>query len=441
MGGTLLSSMLGLARLQVINAVFGQTSQTGAFFAAMKTPQQLSDLLIGGAVSGALIPIFARYAEPKHRRDLPEVFGALATLAVLVMALAAAFLWVTAPQIVPALNAGFSPHDQHVTLALVRALVLMLPGAGLCAVASALLYALRRSAWPALATGIYHLGVIAAAVGLARRLGIGALPLGVVGGICGQALFLSAAIRRSGVVLRPRLALRHPAVREVGRLYAPIMLSLLASLALQQLDQWLQSRVVDPATGIRGGPSVAALASATTLIQFPAGLVAAALAFAALPHLAQVAQDRERSAQVVRHALALGLALMLPVTVAYLWLSGPIVALLFQHHAFHAADTARTALALRCYAGQLPFLVIEQVALAAWFARSQPRVPLVTGLLSMIAYLMVALPGAPRLGMPALALANAALHAANALLLLGWLALRLPIFPRLRMAWGVIRAR
>jgi putative peptidoglycan lipid II flippase len=108
----------------------------------------------------------------------------------------------------------------------------------------------------------------------------------------------------------------------------------------------------------------------------------------------------------------------------------PLVALLFQHHAFGATDTARTALALRCYAGELPFLVIEQVALAAFFARRAPRVPLVTGLLSMGAYLLVALPLAPRLGMPALALANAAQHAANAMLLLALLARRLPLFTR-----------
>ncbi len=55
----------------------------------------------------------------------------------------------------------------------------------------------------------------------------------------------------------------------------------------QQFDQWLQSHTLDPATGLHGGPNVAALASATILIQFPAGIVASALAFAALPNLAR----------------------------------------------------------------------------------------------------------------------------------------------------------
>lgn len=156
------------------------------------------------------------------------------------------------------------------------------------------------------------------------------------------------------------------------------------------------------------------------LIQFPAGMVAAAVAFAALPQLAQATGDAQRFAATLRQALALGLALMLPITVAYLTLSSPIVALLLQHHAFHAADTARTALALRNYAWQLPFLVVEQIMLAAFFARQQPRIPLLTGILSIGGYLLVALPLGHPLTMPALALANAALHITNALLLAGW---------------------
>jgi peptidoglycan biosynthesis protein MviN/MurJ (putative lipid II flippase) len=499
MAGTLASSVLGLVRLQVIAAVFGQTGQVGAFFAALKTPQQISDLVIGGAVSGVFIPTFARYAAPERRVELARLCGGVLALGTLALAAAAGALWLAAPGIVPALNAGFAPSAQHLTVHLVRVLALALPATGVATVAGALLYALRRSLLPAVAAGIVHLGVIAAAVGLTHRWGVAALAAGVVVGTIGQAVFLLALawralrettdisamlvgdriygsharrghglrIARSVVrdARRGQVTVSHarrghwlkapfaPARRceplragaggrwigwagvrremgQIARLYVPVVLSMLAGLALQGFDQWLQSRMVDPATGVRGGPSVAALASATTLIQFPAGLVAAALSFAVLPPLAQAAHDDHRSAALVRHALALGLALMLPVCLMYLIGGVPLVALLFQHHAFGATDTARTALALRCYAGELPFLVIEQVALAAFFARRAPRVPLVTGLLSMGAYLLVALPLAPRLGMPALALANAAQHAANAMLLLALLARRLPLFTR-----------
>ncbi len=423
MAGNLASSVLGLVRLQVINGVFGQSAQVGDFFAALKTPQQLSDLLIGGAVSGALIPTFARLTRAGQKGELQQFFAALTTLVTLIMLGATALIWFTAPILVPALNGGFAPADRQLTVQLVRVLALLLPGQGIFAVLAALLYAQKRSLAPALATGVYHLGVIAGALVLARWWGVGALAVGAVLGMTGQVALLAMIMRRGGIGYRPTFALRQPALRALARLYAPIALGLLVSLAMQQVDQFLQSQTLDPATGLRGGPNVAALASATTLIQFPAGIVAAAIAFAALPHLAEFAHQPRQFHHTLRRALALGLALMVPICLAYLTFSTPIVALLFQHHAFHAVDTTRTALALRNYAWQLPFLVVEQVMMAAFFARHQPRVPLITGILSIAAYGAVALPLGHAVTMPALALANAAQHITNALLLLAAMAL------------------
>jgi putative peptidoglycan lipid II flippase len=432
MAGTLASSMLGLVRAQVIAGIFGQTAQVGAWFAALKTPQQVSDVLIGGAVSAALIPTFARYAAPERRRSLARLFSATTLAVALGLAVVAGMLMLLAPVLVPTLNPGFAPAMQGQTVALVRILALGLPGMGVCAVALALLFALRRALLPALAAGLLHLGVIVGALCLAPRLGVASLALGLLLGTATQAVVLLIAIRRLGITLRIQHGLlwHHPALRGLLRLYAPTALGLLVGLALQVIDQGLQSRVIDPATGVRGGPSVAALANATMLIQFPAGLVAAALGFAVLPPLAQAAHSPDHAARIVRRALALGLALMLPICLLYLVGSVPLVALLLQHHAFSAVDTARTALALRCFAGELPFLTIEQVALAAWFARRAPRVPLLASLVSAGAYLAVAMPLAPRLGMPALAFANLAQHAANALLLLALLARRIPLFTR-----------
>lgn len=432
MAGTLASSILGLVRAQVIAGIFGQTAQAGAWFAALKTPQQLSDLLIGGAVSAALIPTFAHYAAPERRRSLARLFAATMLAVALGLAAVAGLLILLAPVLMPALNPGFAPAMQRQTVALVRILALGLPGTGVCAVTLALLFALRRALLPALVAGLLHLGVIVGALCLAPRLGAASLALGLLLGTATEAVILLLAIRRLGIHLRIQhgLCWRHPALRGLVRLYAPTALGLLVGLALQVIDQGLQSRVIDPATGVRGGPSVAALANATMLIQFPTGLVAAALGFAVLPPLAQAAQRPDQMAGIVRRALRLGLALMLPICAVYFLANMPIVALLFQHHAFYAVDTVRTALALRCFAGELPFLVIEQVALAAWFARRAPRVPLATSLVSAGAYLVVALPLAPHLGMPALAFANAAQHATNALLLLALLARHIPLFAR-----------
>ncbi|MBA3827273.1 MAG: hypothetical protein H0X24_25680, partial [Ktedonobacterales bacterium] len=391
--GTLLSSGLGLVRIAVINAIFGQSAATGAFFAALKTPQALSDLLIGGAVSGALIPMLARYSQPTQRAELWRIIRGLLVLVVAVTALATVLLVLTAPAFVPALNGGFAPPERALTVRLVMALAPMVVGTGIVAVLTAALYAVQRAFVPALAGGLLHLGIITGAVLLAPRLGIAALAFGTLIGISAQILLLACALLPQFHVsaggfapLRWRSGSHHwrggfhPAIGQIVRGYAPIAVGMLATLALQQVDQRLQSGTFDPATHQYGGPNVAALATATLLIQFPAGLVAAALAYAALPALAHAKEQPADFVHIVRRALGLGSALMVPVMLVYLLLGNQIVALLFARHAFTATDVARTALALRGYAPQLPALVVEQVLLAAFYARGQPHVPLITGL-------------------------------------------------------------
>src|SRR5579875_1815216 len=55
--GQLLSSVLGLVRIETLNVLFWGTA-SGAFVFALRPIQQVSDLLVGSSVSGALIPTF-----------------------------------------------------------------------------------------------------------------------------------------------------------------------------------------------------------------------------------------------------------------------------------------------------------------------------------------------------------------------------------------------
>src|SRR5512143_4148083 len=58
--GQLLSSVLGMARIEIINILF-YGAASGAFIIALRPVQQITDLLAMGAVSGALIPTFVDY--------------------------------------------------------------------------------------------------------------------------------------------------------------------------------------------------------------------------------------------------------------------------------------------------------------------------------------------------------------------------------------------
>ena len=439
MAGQLLSSLLGMVRIETINILF-YGAASGAFIIALRPIQQISDLLVGGSVSGALIPTFVDYSAPEKRHELRRIYSTVATLVTLLMAVAVAALFFLAPWLATLYLKHASIADQQLTASFIRITAFGLFGLGLYAVGSALLYALKDVVYPAFATFIQHVGVIAIGVialfiagaqlglpvgvifghhtggSLAALQTTGAVGLaaGFVIGAAGEAALILPGLRRARTTWRPALHLRHPAVRQIARLYVPIAAGLLLSLAQQNVELILNG--LAPGDANR---NITALQSATTLIQFPTGLVVAALSFAVLPPLTAAANANDSAGfkRTLALGFRLGLLLMTPAMVGLIALRTPIVALLFQHGACHTGCTYMNALALQNYAYQLPFLALDQLLIAAFYARKNTITPVVVGVIAIGLWALVAVPFAPTVGMPALAFANATLNSGHAIIL------------------------
>jgi len=131
-----------------------------------------------------------------------------------------------------------------------------------------------------------------------------------------------------------------------------------------------------------------------------------------------------------------------PVGVVMVVLRQPLVSVLFQRFAFDQIATERTALALLAYSPQLPFVVVDQLLIVAYYARKETRTPVLVGFAGIGVYLAVALATVGPLGMPGLALANAIQNSAHAVVLYvllarGYGALRAPSLLRFAGAIGL----
>ena len=462
--GQLLSSVLGFVRSEVLNALFFGVP-SGAFVAALRPIQQVSDLIIQGSVSGALIPTFVDYGEGGKREELCRVYSTVANLVVIVMTVAVAVVEIAAPIFVPHLASREQFGDAGLALivTLVRITALSLYGLGLYAVTSGLLYALKEVVYPAFATGVYHIGIIVcgvASLGLAaHQLGLSlggvtrtgaesaaaaqaqfagahGLAIGAAVGALGEFLVLIPGLRRVRVVWRPVLDLRHPGVRQILRLYGPLVAGLFLSVAQQVFDVylWLHSP--------GGAPENAtALQTGTMLVQFPVGLVASALSLAVLPLLAAAASRNDTASfkRTLGLGLRLGLLLMVPAMTGLILLRVPILTLLFQHGTCQTGCTTRNALAVQNYAYQLPFVAIDQLLIAAFYARKNTIVPTIVGIGSIGFYLLVAVPFGLTIGLPALAFANTTYIVSHAVILFTLLTLAIGSFANRALISGVGR--
>ncbi len=417
--GNVVSRILGLARETVIANLFGATGLVSAFRVAQIIPTMLYDLLVGGMVSSALVPIFSEQAE-HDRTALWRLVSLVLSLAVVVLGVIVLLIELAAPQIAFLMAGGFDQELLTVTTRLIRLTTPAVLFLSLSGIITGLLYALKRFALPAFTAALFNATIVGVALlgVLGLGWGIETLAVGLLLGAMLQVALQLPGLRDAR--LRFALDLQHPALRRLGKLYLPVILGLVISQVAIALDRNLASRT--------GEQSIAWMQYATTIIQFPLGLIAAAISLAILPTLSRLAAPAstvDSSLTEFMNTLATGLRLVLiliiPATVALFILAEPIVALLFQHGDFTAFDTQQTALALRLYLFGLTFAAIDQPLIFAYYARQNTLTPALVGLLGVGFYLLAALlPTLARsLQMTDLVLANSVQLTGHALVMLG----------------------
>jgi|DewCreStandDraft_2_1066082.scaffolds.fasta_scaffold00164_81 putative peptidoglycan lipid II flippase len=412
--GNIAGRLLGLAREQTVGALLGTSSSADAFRVAYKVPTMVYDLLIGGALTAALVPVFSDYAGPERRERLGQVAGAVLTAAGLALLTAVLVLIALARPLMWLLAGGRPPEVQAEAAVAVRWMLPSVLFLGLSSVLMAVLYALRRYTAPAFCVATYNAGIVLLGVVLGGRAPLPALLAGILLGAIAQVVVQLPALR--DVPLRPALRLRDPAVQRITHLYVPVFLGLVLTQIMVVIDSNLASHT--------GEGSIASLGFATTLIQFPLGLTASALSFATLPVLSRAAGAASDAGEAeyqrtLRASVRVALLLIVPAMVLLVLLRVPVVRLLFERGRFDEASTASTALAFLFYSPQLPFTAVDQLFIAAYYARKNTRTPVLVGVAGVFIYLAAALTflGPLQMGMPGLALANAVQNSAHAIIL------------------------
>ena len=368
-------------------------------------------------------------------RGKDELWRVVSTLISFVAALLAVLVLLIelfAPQIVPLVAPGASAGTRQLAVELLRLTAPALIFLSLFAVFSGTLFALRSFTLPAFSGVVFNACIVLVTLALAPSLallpnltgqaplfpfllarpggGIIVVAVGWLIGAIAQMLLQMPGLRLRR--LRFSLHWRHPALISIGLLYLPVMLSLIMdTLIIRPFSYNLASQTIE------GG--IAIMNWATTLIQFPQGLVATAISVAILPTLAR--QSAEMTAQARRafkDTLGLGLrltiALILPAASGLFVLAVPIIALLFENGAFLAADTAVTAQALRLYLIGLPFAALDLLLVYAFYARKDTLTPALVGIVSLGCYLGVALLLFERYGLFSLMIADSVKHFAHA---------------------------
>jgi len=386
-GMTLLSRILGFARDFVIARAFGAGLATDAFFVAFKLPNLLRRMFAEGAFSQAFVPILGEYKNKRSEEDTRTLIDHVASLlsmalfAVTTIGIATApiLVWVSAP--------GFAADvgKFELTVTLTRIAFPYIFFMSLVALSGGILNSWSRFALPAFTPVLLNLAFIGMALFAAPYFDPPVLVLGwavFLGGLLQLAIQIPA-LKKIAMLPRPslnwRAAWADPGVRRIARLMGPAMIG----VSVSQISLLINTIF---ASFLKSG-SVSWLYYADRLMEFPSGLLGAALGTILLPSLSRyhASNNPVEYSRLLDWGLRLTLLLAAPAALALAILAVPLISELFYHGAFAADDVFRTREALVAYTVGLTGMILVKVLAPGFYARQNIRTPVRIALISLAA--------------------------------------------------------
>ncbi|MGZ8481069.1 MAG: murein biosynthesis integral membrane protein MurJ [Candidatus Limnocylindria bacterium] len=395
----LASRLLGWIRLLVIGSQFGASSELDAYFAAFRIPDAIFQLVVAGALSAALIPVFSSYRARGQEAEAWKLASSVINLVMIALTALSLLMALLAPILVPIVAPGFDEPTTQLTIRLTQIMLISPVLIGMGAVVTGILNSYQQFTVPSIAPLLYNLAIIAAAVFLTPLFGVEGLAIGVALGSLAHLLVQLPNLARVGHRYKPTIDLSHPGVRRVVWLMGPRMLG----LASGQVN-FLVSTVL--ASGLAAG-SLAVYNYAFQLSQLPVGVIGVSVAVALFPTLSQdaamgrIGEIRRQVANAVR----LLIFVAAPLTAIMVVLREPLTSVFYQYGLFSQAATEQTAFTLLFFAVGLGGHIVVHTLTRAFYAMQDTRTPVTWAIIAVAVNvpLMVWLVGP--MGVPGLALA------------------------------------
>jgi putative peptidoglycan lipid II flippase len=336
--GILLSRVFGLVRQRVTAHFLGSGPAADALAAAFRIPNLLQNLFGEGSLSASFIPVYAKLLADGRKEEAGRVAGAVFALLAALVGVIVLIGVLGAPLLVMVVAPGFEGWTRDLTITLVR---IIFPGLGLLVLSAWCLGILNTHGRFFLSYASPVAWNIAIVVGL------------VIGGVSQDANGLVVTVAWASVVgSLLQFAVQLPAVREVERnlrreaganvgevkAIAAAFGPAVATRGVSQISAYVDTMFAS----LLGAGALATLGYAQAISMLPVSLFGMAVSAAELPAMSSASGVGEEFAKALRGRIASGLQriafFVIPSTVAFVLLGGPIAAGLYQGGAFSGAD-------------------------------------------------------------------------------------------------------
>ena len=424
---TLASRVTGLMREILMASVFGADAMTDAFNVAFRLPNMFRRLFAEGAFSQAFVPVLGASKAQHGEAATQLLIDRVSTVLTWVLIVTCAAGVIAAPALVWLMASGLQqePHAYGATVVMARWMFPYIGFMSLVALGAGILNTWRKFAISAFTPVLLNLAMVAAiwlGAPWFRSIGIEpiyAMVMGVMGGGVLQLALQMAALKRMGLLPRPKwrwsafkAAWGDAGTRRVARLMGPALLG----VGVAQLSAIINLQIASHLTP----GSVSWMGYAERLMEFPTAMLGVALGVVLTPQLvaANAAKDHEKYSAMLDWGLRLVVLMSVPCTVALLVFAQPLVATLYQRGAFTPNEVQQTTYALMGYGAGLLGIVAIKVLAPAFYASQDIRTPVRIAIMVLVATQLLNLVFVPLFAHAGLTLAIGVGALINALALL-----------------------
>lgn len=398
----LVSKLLGLFRDTLVANFYGTGMESVAYTAASKLPVTIFDLVIGGVVSAAFIPVFNSVLVKKGKKDAMRFANAYVNLIIIVCTVIAVIGIIFAGPLVSFIAPDIPADAAELAVKLTRIMFPMIIFTGLAFSFVGILQSMGEYNLPALISLVSNFIMVGYLFTLNRFFGIVGLAVAMLLGWAAQAFIQVPKALSLGFRYSVRANIFDPDIYRAAKNALPILIGTWTTPICNLINTRL-------ASGIENGRAMTALDYANRLYIMIVGIFSFVATNLLFPYFsrAEAEGDRDGASRMIRTSVKALVYIIAPIAVGVMILSEPFTAIVYQRGEFTASDTLITAEALSRYAVGMIFMAANEVMVKALFAASRPKIPMISSIASMVFNILIVTVFGEKLGIGGIALVSA----------------------------------
>lgn len=378
MSSIIVSRLTGFLREMLVPNMLGVNDVGDAYNIAFRVTGLMYDLLVGGAIAAALIPILTGYLAKDQEEDGWKAVGTFINVIFIAMTVVCLLGVIFAPQLVPLIAFGFKGEVTKLTIKITRILFPSVAFLMLAGLSNGVLNSYQRFAAASYGPTIYNLGSALSILFLSKR-GVESVAYGVMTSAFIYFLFQLSFSLKNLKYFKFKLYLKHPGVKRLFSLAIP-------SLAASSIVQ-INVIIIGAFATAFGSGSVTALNMADRTWQLPYGIFAQGIGIAILPTLsAKLALGQIKEFKyLLNKALTSVLLLTIPSGIGFIVLREPIIRTIFKFSSKFKEDAVLTAGSILMFFS-IALLTQSIVAIMnrGFYANNDTKTPLYVGISTVL---------------------------------------------------------